>query len=231
MNRHYHKEVCGRCILCLSLLFLGGCAAVGPDYDPPEKPVSSQWATPLKGGLADEPIDREALSQWWRHLKDPLLSNLMEQAVAGNLDLKEAHARVREARARRGIADAGLFPYLNASGQVSRIQGSEETGAGTERTLYTAGFDAGWEVDVFGGVRRSIEAANANLQATQASLRDVLVSLTAEVGRNYVEMRTYQTRLATAEENLRAQEAMLDLIRQRFDEALSDALSLEQGPL
>ncbi len=183
----------------------------------------------MKGGLADGSIDQETLAFWWRRLDDPLLSKLIEQSVAGNLDLKEARARVREARARRGVAQAGLFPQLNASGQMMRIKGSRETGAGTERTLYATGFDAGWEVDIFGGVRRSVEAADADLQASQASLRDVLVTLTAEVALNYVEMRTYQARLATAAENLKEQEGMVDLIRQRFEAALSDALTLEQS--
>ena len=229
MNILAYRNIARGMILFLSLLLPFGCAPAGPDYQPPRKEVSSQWQTPLKGGLLDQPIDQEALSHWWRHLNDPLLTRLMEQAVAGNLDLKEARARVCEARARRGIADASLFPQLDASGQIMRIKGSKETGAGTERNLFTAGFDAGWEVDVFGGVRRSVEAADADLQATQASLRDVLVTLTAEVALNYVEMRTYQTRFIMAEQNLKAQEAMYDLIQQRFDAALSDALSLEQA--
>jgi multidrug efflux system outer membrane protein len=210
-------------------LFLGGCAAVGPDYVPPEKQLSSQWHTPMEGGLAAGPIDQEALSQWWRHLNDPILSRLIEQAVAGNLDLKEARARVREARAKRGIEEAGLFPYVDASGKITRSKGSEETGAGTHRTLYTAGFDAGWEVDIFGGIRRSVEAADADLEASQASLQDVLVTLTAEVALNYVEMRAYQTRLAVAEANLKAQEETHQLTRWRFQAGLSDALSVEQA--
>jgi len=214
---------------CLVLLFLGGCAAVGPDYELPDKQISSQWHTPLEGGLEDRAVDQEALSQWWHMLNDPILSNLMEEAVTGNLDLKAARARVREARARRGIEKARLFPEVDASGRLTRSKGSEETGAGTERTLYAAGFDAGWEVDVFGGIRRSVEAADADLQASQASLRDVLVSLTAETALNYVEMRAYQARLAVAEANLKAQEETHQLTRWRYQAGLSDALSMEQA--
>ena len=103
--------------------------------------------------------------------------------MAGNLDLKAARAMVREARAKRGIEESGLFPYVNASGKINRNQGSEETGAGTRRTLYAAGFDAGWEVEVFGGIRRSVEGADADLETNQASLRDVLVTLTVEMAR------------------------------------------------
>jgi outer membrane protein, multidrug efflux system len=219
----------GRLAALTAILMMGGCAAVGPDYEMPDKQVSSQWHAPFDRGLANEPVDQEALSHWWRTLNDPALSRLMDEAVAGNLDLKEARARVREARARRGIEEAGLFPDVDASGKIIRSQGREETGAGTQRTLYTAGFDAGWEVDIFGGIRRSIEAADADVQASQASLRDVLVTLTAEVGLNYVEMRAYQTRLAVAEANLNAQEETHQLTQWRFQAGLSDALSVEQA--
>jgi len=211
------------------LLFLSGCAAIGPDYVPPEKKAPSQWHTALEGGLAADFMDWKALSQWWRTLDDPVLSKLVEQAQTGNLDLKEAQARVQEARARRGMEEAGLFPYMDVSGKITRSRGSEETGAGTQRTLYAAGFDAGWEADIFGGIRRSIEAADAELGASQASLRDVLVTLTAEVGLNYVEMRTYQTRLAVAEANLKAQEETQQLTLWRFKAGLSDGLSVEQA--
>jgi outer membrane protein, multidrug efflux system len=216
-------------LLCLTIPFAGGCAAVGPDYVPPENQLPVRWHNPLQGGLAEGAADADALSHWWRTLNDPVLSRLMEEAVTGNLDLKEARARVREARAKRGIEDAGLFPYVDASGKMTRSQGSEETGAGTRRTLYAAGFDAGWEVDIFGGIRRSVEAADADLQASQASLRDVLVTLTAEVGRNYVEMRAYQTRLAVARANLKSQEETYQLTQWRFQAGLSDALSVEQA--
>jgi NodT family efflux transporter outer membrane factor (OMF) lipoprotein len=219
----------GGYIVGVALLFLSACAPVGPGHHPPATARSAQWQTPLRGGLADEPIDRKVLSHWWHLLNDPLLSKLIDQAVTENLDLKEARSRVREARARRGSAETGLFPHVDASGQMTQLKGSKETGAGTVRSLFTAGFDAGWEVDFFGGVRRSIEAADADIQAAQANLRDVRVTLAAEVGLNYVEMRTYQARLIMAEDNLKAQEDMYDLIRQRFEAALSDALSMEQA--
>jgi len=229
MNRVRHWSKGLRLAAITVLLILGGCAAVGPDYVPPENQPPSEWYTPLDGGLVKDPTNRDALSEWWHTLGDPMLSRLMEQAVKGNLDLKEARARVREARARRGIEEAKLFPNVDASGKVIRSQGSEETGAGTERTLYSAGFDAGWEVDIFGGIRRSVEAADADLQASEASLRDVLVTLTAEVALNYVEMRAYQTRVAVAEANLKAQEETYQLIQWRYEAGLSDALAVEQA--
>lgn len=211
------------------ILILGGCAAVGPDYTAPETRVSDTWHTPMKGGLDAGPPNVRELSQWWITFEDPILCELIKQAIADNLDLKEALARVREARANRGVASAGLFPTFDASGQITQSKGSDETGAGTKRTLYSTGFDAGWEVDIFGGVRRTVEAAEADLQAEKASLRDVLITLTAEVAVNYVEMRTYQTRLKVLATNLETQEETHRLTEWRYQAGLSDALAIEQA--
>ena len=136
---------------------------------------------------------------------------------------------MREARAQRGISQADLFPTLDASGGASRKRTSASTYSGAEYNLYSGGFDAGWEIDVFGGLRRSVEAAQADLEASEADLRDVLVSLTAEVGLNFLEARTYQTRLNVALDNLRAQKETFDLIKSRFDAGLSDELALQQA--
>ncbi len=100
----------------LAILILAGCATVGPDYVPPDTPVSATWHTELKGGLSAGEMDPQTLAAWWTTLNDPELSSLIDRAVSGNLDLKKARARVREARARRGIAKADLFPTLDADG-------------------------------------------------------------------------------------------------------------------
>lgn len=212
-----------------AILIFGGCAAVGPDYTPPETKVSETWHTAMAGGLDATTPNPEELSQWWQVLDDPVLSELIHQAVVGNLDLIEARGRVREARANRGVASAGLFPTLDASGRITQSKGSDETGVGTKRTLYSTGFDAGWEVDIFGGLRRTVEAAEADLQAENASLRDVMITLTAEVAINYVEMRTYQTRLKVVATNLETQEETHQLTQWRYRAGLSDALAVEQA--
>ena len=209
-------------------LILMGCA-VGPDYIPPDPAFSPAWHSPLEGGLTPEDTDPRMLANWWTTLNDPELSGLIERAVAGNLDLKKAWAKVREARARRGVSRADLFPTLDATGSATRSRGSEETGGGKTRELYAASFDAGWEVDIFGGLQRSMEAAEANLQASREGLRDVLVSLVSEVALNYVEARTYQARLAVAEANLKAQQETYELTRWRYEAGLSDELALEQA--
>jgi len=213
----------------LAILILAGCATVGPDYVPPDTPVAATWHTQLKGGLAVGEQDPQTLAAWWTTLNDPELSSLTYRAVSGNLDLKKARARVREARARRGIAKADLFPALNAAGSATWSRTSKDTGTGKTSELYNASFDAGWELDLFGGVRRSVEAAGADLQASQEDLRNVLVSLLAEVALNYVEVRTLQARLAVAEANLEAQSETCQLTQWRYEAGLSDGLAVQQA--
>jgi len=215
--------------LVLGILILTGCATVGPDYVPPKKSVSKDWHTQLKGGLTTEEMDPETLASWWTTLNDPELSSLIDRAVLGNLDLKKALARVREARARRGVAKADLFPTLDATGSATWSHSSKDTGTGKTSDLYAASFDAGWELDIFGGVRRSVEAAGADLLASQEDLRDVLVSLLAEVALNYVEVRTFQTRLNVAEASLGAQSETYQLALWRYQAGLSDELSVQQA--
>jgi NodT family efflux transporter outer membrane factor (OMF) lipoprotein len=206
-----------------------GCATVGPDYVPPDTTVSKDWHTPLNSGLIAGEIDHQALTTWWTTLNDEDLSSLIAQAVNGNLDIKDAHARIREARARRGLARADLFPTLEATGSAAWSRSSEDTGTGKTRDFYAAGFDAGWELDLFGGTRRSVEAAEASIRANQENLHDVLVSLTAEVALNYIEVRTYQKRLAVTRANLTIQQETYHLIQSRYQAGLDDELAVQQA--
>lgn len=216
-------------LVVAACLGLGACAAVGPDYVPPPDDSPMTWHTALQDGLIEAPPDPLTLSRWWATLDDPDLSRFVERAAAGNRDLGEAQARVREARARRGISKAGLFPTVDASAAVTRSRSSENSGSGETGNFYAAGFDAGWELDIFGGVRRAIEAAEMDLQASQEDLNDVMVSLLAEVALNYLEARTFQARLGVAEANVVAQEETFDLTRSRFEAGLSDELAVQQS--
>ncbi|PKN35735.1 MAG: RND transporter [Deltaproteobacteria bacterium HGW-Deltaproteobacteria-19] len=218
-NRRRHLAIMG-----IVLTMLAGCVTVGPDYRQPDLSVPAAW----NNETGEENVAGTA-DKWWSTLNDPALSSLIERAVAGNLDLKKARARVREARAQRGVAQAGYFPTLGATGTATRSRSSEETGSGETGVLYSAGFDAGWELDVFGGVRRSVEAADATLQATQESLHDVLVTLLAEVALNYTEVRTWQARIAAAEANLKSQEETFQLTSWRQQAGLSDDLAVRQA--
>jgi NodT family efflux transporter outer membrane factor (OMF) lipoprotein len=218
-----------RVLAVSSLIILAGCAAVGPDYVAPESKAPTAWHTELGQGLSAESMDPRQLADWWKILDDPVLTGLIEQAVNSNLDLKHALAKVREARARRGIIQAGQFPIVDASGSASRSKSSENSGSGATRSFYAVGFDAGWELDIFGGVRRAVEAAEGDLAASRDDLRDVLVSLTAEVALNYLDVRTLQARLGVAEKNVVIQQEAYDFIGWRCQAGLSNELELQQA--
>ncbi len=204
------------------ILLMAGCAAVGPDYSKPVMPVPDSWHTKLQDGLSAQQPRR--LAHWWTVFHDPLLSKLIKRAAARNLDLKKARIRLLEARARRTMSRSALFPALNTSGSITKNRGSNR-----ETNLYNAGFDAGWELDIFGGVRRSVEAATADQQAEKENLRDILVSLLAEVCQNYIDVRTSQVRLTVAAENIKTQQQSLDLVKSRYASGLVTDLDIQQA--
>ena len=206
-----------------AVLALAGCAPVGPDYIPPGDNAPAVWHTELRQGLAAQSLDPQMLARWWTTLNDPVLAGLIEQAVNHNLDLRQAVSRVREARARRAASQAGQFPSLDASAAAGRNK-SKAT-----RDFYSLSLDAGWEADIFGSTRRAVEAAEADLAASQEELRDVLVSLTAEVALDYLEVRTLQARLNVAQSNLDLQQQTVDLTRSRSQAGLSSELAVQQA--
>lgn len=212
-------------MLTILVLNLTGCTAVGPNYVSPKTVVSKSWHTQLKGGIITQDIDTQTLSAWWSTLNDPMLTNLIERAIQGNLDLRNATARVREARARTGVTKADLFPTLDATGSADWSRGNKDNAS----DLYSAIFDASWELDIFGGVRRSYEATKADWEAIQEDLRDVLVSLLAEVALNYAEVRTFQNRLVVAEANLAVQNETYQLTLWQYQAGLSDELAVQQA--
>jgi NodT family efflux transporter outer membrane factor (OMF) lipoprotein len=216
-------------LAAIMVLTLAGCAAVGPDYLPLEPEPQEKWHTDLQGGLTADQLNPEILAHWWTTLNDPQLSNLEERAVKGNLDLKEARARILEARALRGISKANLFPTVDGGGLVTERRFSENSNTGDRNTLYAAGFDSGWELDIFGGVRRSVEAAQANLEATQEDLHDVLVSLLAEVALNYVEVRTFQGRLEVTQANIKTLQETYELNQSRYQAGIIDELAVQES--
>ena len=213
----------------ITALILAGCAAVGPDYARVEPDAPQEWHSQLRGGLTAGSLEPETLAHWWSTLNDAELDSLVDRAVKGNLDLKKALSRIREARALRGISKANLFPTLDASTSSTNYRSSESGWSTKENKLYSAGFDAGWELDIFGGVRRSVEAAQATLEATQEDLYNVLVSLLAEVALNYVEVRTFQARLAVTEANVKTQQETYDLNRSRYQAGIIDELPVQQS--
>jgi NodT family efflux transporter outer membrane factor (OMF) lipoprotein len=208
---------------------LAGCAKVGPDYQPPDTLSPAAWQAEISNGLHVGEADQQILAQWWTVFQDPLLTSFIDQAVGGNLDLEQARARLLAARAKRDISAAGLLPSLSAGGSTTRSHSSSSRGSGTESTSYSSGFDAGWEIDLFGGRQRSVEAAEAQFDAGKEDLRAVQISLLAEVALNYIEVRAYQTRLQIAGTNLGAQEETLALTEARFHSGLVSELALQQA--
>jgi multidrug efflux system outer membrane protein len=212
----------------LAVLMLAGCT-VGPNYVSPEAATPQTWHSHLQDGLVGGEADPEALASWWTALDDPVLSGLIERAMAGNLDLKQARARIREARARRWAARGAFFPTLDASGSAAWSRTGAKGIPTVSSETYASNFDAGWELDLFGGIRRSVEAAQANLEASEEDLRDTLVSLLAETALNYVEVRTFQARLAAAEASLKTQEETYQLTLWRAQAGLGDELAVQQA--
>lgn len=201
--------------LCLSLLT--GCM-MGPDFQRPEVKVASQWlGQPPATADGVDTMERN-LARWWTIFNDPKLTSLIERAMQANLDLQMAESRIRQARASKRIAGADLGPAVDAAASYRRSQSpiSGNSGDSVTADLYQLGFDAGWEIDLFGGVRRGIEAAGADFEAAVENRSDILVSLSAEVANNYLNLRSLQQRLAIARRNLKAQEQSVELTSQLF---------------
>ncbi len=201
------------CLMGLASAFLMNGCAVGPNFHPPKTEVSAAFGN----GNQTNMTPSQTTIRWWRGFNDPLLDHLVELAAATNQDLRIATAHVLEARALRMGAAADLFPVANANAGYNKSLTSQDASAvpltRQQRTssLYNAGFDATWELDFFGHVRRSIQADTADVAATIAARQDVLVTLISEVARNYFELRGAQNQLAVAHRNAENQRETLDL--------------------
>ena len=214
-------------------LALGGCT-VGPNYVEPEIEPPDAWHTAAVEGLED---GEATLQTWWTVFDDVLLNDLVMRSGAGNLTLREALWKVEEARALRGVVSSNRKPQVGFSADANRSQPSDNGALGDfapeegfeADNLFAAGVGATWEFDVFGRIRRQVEAADAETQATVEAYRDVLVSLYAETALAYVNVRTAQERLRIALANVEAQENTLQLTQDRFSAGLVSALDIAQA--
>lgn len=216
-------------ILFLLFITLASCAPIGPNYEKPEIETPAEWTGELQGDLTAAELEPTTLSEWWKTLDDEKLNSLINRAIAANLDLRTAEAKIREARAQRIIAGASRFPTIDAGAAASRSRSSENIGGSSTSELYSTSFDASWELDIFGGQRRKREAAEADLQAAKELRRDVLITVLSEVALNYVELRTFQSQLSVAEENLRIQEETLEIVQAQFDLGKVTKLDLDRA--
>lgn len=216
-----------RKMVFLTMLTVSGCM-VGPNFIPPQSTVPTEWVGVTKAANSQpsvatgQPAD---LTQWWRQFNDPTLTALVEEAMKTNLDLQVAEARLRQARAMRGVVVGGLWPSVTASGGYQRFLKTNVAQSDLdEQNLYQAGLDALWELDIFGGQRRSVESADANIQAAIENIRDVQVTLIAEVALNYIQLRAYQQEIVVAQKNLKAQEDTADITHKQLNVGFASAL-------
>src|SRR5215470_12997970 len=201
-------------------LFLAACA-VGPNYRRPQASVPPQWTAPATGGT--QPGVEPSGDQWWKSFNDRELESLITRAAETNYDVKSGVARLEEARAASGIAKSAFYPQIGASVSAERIR---QIGVGPgnpagvhpqtfpyETNNYQGRFDASWEIDVFGRIRRETEAARANVEASEQDRRNVLITVFGDVGRYYAELRGSQLRLDIANRNVTVAEDELKLTR------------------
>ncbi|MGX9719909.1 efflux transporter outer membrane subunit [Stenotrophomonas acidaminiphila] len=183
----------------LPALLLAGCVTVGPDYHAP-----AQAPVALQGAAAPVYSAQAPVASWWAQFDDPVLEQLMHAALSDNLDLKVALARVQQARAVFVESRLDQAPHVTAAGSQDRRRQPDpvQGGARVSSETWQLGFDAGWELDLFGRQRRAAEAARADLDAEWANLVDAQVLVAAEVARNYFELRGTQKRIAVAERTL-----------------------------
>lgn len=219
-----------------ALLLVSGCTAVGPNYLPPALSTPNNWASEAPEGMQ---ISESDLIDWWTLFNDPVLNDLIAGAVKENLDLRAALSRIDEARALLGVASGARFPRLDTEASYTRSRQSEEATIGGAKVgslvgvddtdSYRTNFGAGWELDLFGRIRRSLEASKANWEASIEDYRGVLVVLQADVALAYIEIRSLQRRIAIAEKNIRTQLQSLNLVQKRHGAGKATGLELSQA--
>src|SRR6266581_530823 len=218
----------------VSSLLLAGCA-VGPNYKRPQATVPTQWTVAPTRGTETKSLETD---EWWASFQDPELNSLVERSASRNLDLKLALERVQEARAARGVARSGYFPSIDgaASGTRNRQRVIAPVGPQNSPVIvpvefnnFQGGLSASWELDIFGGVRRSLQAATADVTAADENRRDVLVILLGDVGRVYAQLRGFQRRLEIANKNIKTQRDTLDLTSARAKAGLGTELDVSRA--
>ena len=233
-----------RLLVILTAAIALGCS-VGPDFKRPDPRVPPQWspASTAAPSLSTEP---QPAAAWWASFQEPMLSSLIERGIASNLDLRAAVLRITEARAEREVAAAAFWPSASAEASYTRQRLSDTTATGAIFTnfgnvripgaptvkfpnpynQFELGASASWEPDLFGRIRRSVEAAGADLQASVEDRRAVLVSLCADVARSYIELRGAQLRKDVTERSLATQQELYELTRQRQAVGLTSDLDV-----
>jgi len=229
----------------LIAFMLSSCSSlpsVGPDYSVPSIELPSSWSAHTQTdsqlrtqlhGHQHQQVSEEQLQTWWEIFSDKNLSSLVEQALSQNLEIEQARARLAEAIARRGLSTAPFYPTLDLNLDKTRA----DPGAGSSRVLlnrgliteYQVGLSTGWELDLFGGTRRALEAAVAEVQSNEAANKAIRLKIIADVCEVYFQLRNSERRVQIAESNANIQKQNLDLVRSRFEAGLTDELDVAQA--
>jgi len=201
-------------------LVLGACTTVGPNFQSPKQPLlPSQWSD------SDAAQQTDAVSAWWELFDDPVLSDLIEQGAQQNLSVAAAGLRIVQARAALGISDALVFPQQQQlNGNYSALYRNEDWFNSASASL-----DVGWEMDIWGKYARGIESSEASLYASIASYHDVLVSISAEIARNYINYRTAQERMYLSRQNIAIQQRVVDMTQVQFEAGNVSELDVQQA--
>ncbi|MEH6569742.1 MAG: TolC family protein [Halioglobus sp.] len=201
-------------------LLLSACTVLGPDYEAPqEMPLPKQWEP------AQSEIESREVSQWWTLFNEPVLNELISLGAKQNLSLEAAGLRIVQSRAALGISDALIFPQQQSvSGNAAKLYQNEKSFSSA-----AFGLDVGWEMDIWGKYARGIETSEANLYASIASYRDVLVTITAEIARNYINYRTAEERIYLSRQNIEIQERVVEMTQVQYDSGNVSELDVQQA--
>ena len=215
-------------ILVLSVFFLGSCSMVGPDFEPLETQLPETWNKDDQAVFNKSPSEKENI-EWWKLFNDPILNTLVQKAYEQNLSLRTAGLRILEARARLGLVKGNIYPQSQKmTGDLITI-GTTGPAADRHYNAASIGFDAAWEMDFWGKFRRAVESADAGLLSDIASYDDVLVTLTAEVARTYINICTFEERIHLAKANGKIQEKALTLVMHQFEAGTVTELDVLQA--
>lgn len=239
----WHEKIAGVAALS-GMLLLCGCA-VGPDFVPPDPHLPETSFLGDKGPpVADSRLPPPTDPAWWGVFRDPILTDLERRIVDANLDVRTATIRLAQSRFQRGVAAAAEFPTINGDAKYTRelyskngifslLTGLLGPSAGTSGpgaiNEYNTGFDASWEIDLWGKVRRQVEAADAQVEQAADQRRDALVSSLAELARDYIQLRGVQMQIRIAEDNLKVDREIFQLAQERQQRGLQNGLDVENA--
>lgn len=193
-------------LILFTLVGIAGCV-VGPDYKTPALNAPDHWLVEKPASQVNQTFEAESLTNWWQSFGDAQLSALMERSLAENLDVKITLTHINQARSARSIAFSTLFPSVNLGTGAQRVQNPfPGLAPGIHYNLYETGFDAMWEIDLFGSLQRRLEAASAEVEIETELYQQALVTLSAEVARSYIEYRSLHNQLLITRSNLLSQQ-------------------------